>query len=977
MSRPLFRAKSGVMVRAVLPHGLSALPEPDVSVSADPEVWRDWMSAVWAVADVEVAVRHASPSFARAIDVLLERPLGQDAAGLREAALSLLSYVQRLRHRPMPFGLFAGVFEGRFGAAAAVRWGTQHRVLARADGEWLAAVTQRLEGTPEVRSRLRVVANSALRVRGERWVLPWQQRAREETGTAVREVSVLRTPAAETIDRLTRTPVSCQEVAAELARSCLELSVREVEEMLELLISRRVLLTGLEPASTDTDPLGHVVRVLEHAALPAGGDTGELATVLREIDTGVQDLNDPARPYDAADAQERRQKIERRMCQVADRPSPLDVDVLLDADLTIPRAVAWEAEAAAGVLARVSPEPYGSAAWIRYRDRFLDRYGEGVLVGLMDLLDPHTGLGLPEDFHGTTRAPLPDTADRDRLLMARAQRAVAGGGDLVLDEDLITRLGGPRRASATDVPAHLELLCSVHAADARSLDAGDFDLLVRRVSRGWGHFTGGRFTALFAQAPGAASPDGVLGTLARRPTGVHGALPAQLAFPTLLPRAVRVTRTRRLIPPLISLSEFREPDEPGLIPPGDLAVICHQGRLHLVSLSRRQIIEAAIPHPLQIEFQTPTVARFVDELQRGQSTRMITASGTLAAWDWGAVGRLPRLPRVRAGRSVLSPATWSLTHTGLPGREASHRAWEKAFAAWREETDVPRHVGLEYFDTPLRLDLDRPAHRELLRAQLEQRRPIGRLTLVEAAPPDAYGWCGGRAHEVVVLLSSTASRRPSPPLRHTPLAGREDVHVPGASRYLSARLALSSHAARHALLADHLPALATALPLGSQWWLTPQDTHGTPHTLLTVKVAGTAHAGPALHTLGVWLDALVSTGFVNGISLVPYRPHLGLWGSGRVLDAVEEVWAADTAVVARQHAHPSTPDVQTVLTAASIVAITAAVHQDHGAGMQWLSARPKPSTPSHSPNTCWSRPKRSSPRSVIGRRCAVLLPEPI
>ncbi len=97
------------------------------------------------------------------------------------------------------------------------------------------------------------------------------------------------------------------------------------------------------------------------------------------------------------------------MRQIVDRPAPLAVDVKLDADITVPRAVAWEAEAAASVLARVTPEPHGALAWNRYRDRFYRRYGEEALVPLMDLLDPHTGLGLPEDYHGTVRAPYQDT----------------------------------------------------------------------------------------------------------------------------------------------------------------------------------------------------------------------------------------------------------------------------------------------------------------------------------------------------------------------------------------------------------------------------------------------------------------------------------------------------------------------------------------------------------------------------------------
>ncbi|GHH25784.1 lantibiotic dehydratase [Streptomyces rubradiris] len=943
-SRPAFRAERGILVRSVLLHDLPIPPAPDLSTSGftEPPLWQHWVRQVWSIPQIAAAVRRASPGLGRQIDDLAEQPVG--AEEVRRLGLSLLSYVLRATWRPTPFGLFAGIAEGRFAAEARARWGEDHRTLARADGAWLAAVVQQLEADPDVRRRLRVVINNGVRARGDRLVLPWQQRALEAASTAVHEVTLRHTPAIQTIVRMTGTPVPYGKVAGELAAAHPDLGTTGGEELLDLLISRRLLLTSLQPPSTSKDALGHVVRELEAARVSPSAAAADVIAALRDIDAQLGCLNQQ-QPQVPAQAERQRATVTDRMRAIVDQPTPLAVDVALDAEVTVPHAVAWEAQAAAGVLARVTPEPHGTQAWIRYRARFRDRYGEGVLVPLMDLLDPHTGLGLPEDFHGTVRAPQPNTVRRDRLLMALAQRAVAEDRELVLDEDLVEELAGPEPATSADAPPHVELAVSVHAATAAGLNAGEFTLAVRRVSRGWGHLSGGRFAALLASQD---SPSDLLGMLARRPTSVHGALPVQLAFPPLLPKATRITHTPRLTAPLISLSEFRDTD-PSVIPPDDLAVICHHDRLHLVCLSRRQVLEAATPHPLQIECQTPAIARFLDEMQRGQSSRLIGSIGNLSAWDWGAARHLAVLPRVRVGRTILSPATWRLAHTGLPGSHATEKEWETAIAALRTRWRLPRNVRLELWDTWLRLDLDHAAHRALLRSRLERDLPLGQLTLTEAEPDDAYGWCAGRPHELITYLSSTAPRRPAPPLRTAPLAGRGQAHLPGASPYMAVRL-YCQRQTRHALLVDHLPALAPHLP-GAIWWLTPRDKDELPHTVLTIRLPDPAQAGRAMRTLGAWAGHLVDAGVVSDAVFAPYRPHTGLWGTGKTLWAAEEVLAADSAVIAHQHAHlyslPSSP----VLAAASVVAIAAGLHHGTTAGMRWLSAQPKPPAADRLPRT--------------------------
>lgn len=929
MGRAFYRAQRGILVRSVLHDGLPIPPAPaefDITPRTPPS-WLPWVRETWSIPQIADAVRYASPDLAREIDDLGGHLLGAESS--ERIGLALLSYVLRLRHRATPFGLFAGVSEGQFGPTAVTRWGQSHHEVSRADGLWMAAIVQQLEAIPEVRKRLRLTANNGLQVRGERLVLPWQPRSLDAAGTAVREVSIRQIASVRTAVQMASAPVPYREVVDKVIADHPDLTAVETEALLDLMISRRLLLTSLQPAGTETDVLGYVVRELFNSGAAQVGQAVELACALRGIDEEMRALNrqHPAPP----DTGRRRTALVTQMRQLADDPSPLTVDVLLDADVVVPRAVAWEAERAAGVLARVSPEPRGTLAWARYRERFRQTYGDGTLVPLQDLLDE---LGLPEDFHGTPRAPQPATMHRDKVLVALAQQAVADGRELLLDEETIYRLAGGSPPTAEDAPAHVELAAVVHAASAQDLESGDFAVEVRRVGRGWGHLSGGRFAALLAEQ---SSPSDLLGTLARRPTSVEGALPVQLSFPPLSPRAAPITRTPRLTAPLISLSEYRTAD-PDIIPLSDLAVTHHDSRLLLVSRSRGQVLEAAIPHPLQLECQTPAIARFLDELQRGQSSRLIGSFGNLAAWDWGAARHLAIRPRVRAGRSILSPTTWRLAHAGLPGQKASAAQWEDALATLRERWRLPDEVYLEYFDTRLRLDLNTAAHRALLRAQLERPRRLGELTLVEAEPESAYGWCGGRPHELIILLGSAATPRPAPAVDGAPTAHRADVHLPGASRYLSVRLHCQPHV-RPAVLVDHLPVLLYDLDHPT-WWITPHDQDDRPHSVLTLRLDHAADAAAALGFLGPWGSHLADTGLLNGFDLVPYRPHTGLWGENETLMAAEDVLAADSAAFAHQitHVRGLSPE---ALAAANLVAIAAGFHQDTERGLQWIANQPK------------------------------------
>ncbi|MFH8407597.1 lantibiotic dehydratase [Streptomyces sp. NPDC018019] len=921
-TRLRYQCEQSALVRSVHHAGITVPPWPGLADTspAGVERWAGWIGQVWGTAVVADAVRHASPGLAHELDALVADPAPGDAAVVSKLLLALAGYLLRLGHRAAPFGLFAGVCEARFGPRTSVRWGTGHRAVAQADGTWLTQVITTLVGLPEVRALLTLVTNSVAVVRGDRLVVPWRPRRPGERTTAVREVSVRHTPAVRAVLEMASAPVAYRDLARHLAEGSPEVDARTVCALLDELIAHRVLISCLHPPATEPDALGYLLDQLESVGVHQVPPAADPIAALRAVHGLMSEHN--RLPVSAG--RDRRRALADRMRANADVAEPLAVDLHLDAEVQLPRAVAWETEAAAAVLARLTPYPYGVPAWHAYRGRFLERYGPHVLVPLLECIDPVTGIGLPDGFHSAAPAPRSPLSSRDRRLLALAQQAVLEDRDIELDDHLIEHLavGDPARMQP---PPHTELLAELHSPSPAALDHGDFALVLRGVSRGYGHIAGGRFAALLAHDPAGA----LLTTLARPPAGLTGALPVQLAFPSLASGASHLARLPRLQQHLVSFSEHRSP-EPDTLTPDDLAVMCDGRRLHLLSRSRGQILDPSIPHSLQRQWHTPWLARFCEELARGH-TAVLTA--LVRAFNWGAAGALPVLPRLRHGRTVLSPATWALDRAALPGPDATPAAWEDAFAGLRARRRLPDAVLLEDFDQRLPLHLDDIGHLALLRHHLHRARHP--LALTEAPDERAWGWCQGRPTEIVTLLRSTTPPAPGPPVPADAPPPHPGGQVPGASPYLCVRLSGARRPSHDGVLRQ-LPILLADFAGIPRWFLPEQAAAMT----LVFRFPEDRAVGPALQLVGAWAARLVKSGGLGAMEVVPYRPHLGRWGSERQVKAAESCFTADSAAVLHQLLRVRGADSR-VLAAANAVAIAAGFCGDIDAGLRWLAAQPK------------------------------------
>ncbi|GGK13443.1 hypothetical protein GCM10010124_02500 [Pilimelia terevasa] len=877
---------NAVMLRAAVLSG--GYPLPTVPKADDLVGFRVWLGKVWGDSQVADAVEVASPALAervRAVQSGYDLTVRQRTRMVR----SVSQYVLRMNSRATPFGLFAGVAPVTLSSTSAVRWGSDHRVSSQVDAEWLSGIVRMLEQDTKLLRNLRVVRNNLCFLRGDRLVVPCTEHDSSESTTRPEEISVRLTKAVEVVLDAVDMPVPVGELAAKLSALAPAIPQDSIIAMLASLVRQRVLITELRAPTTCVDPLGHLIARVGQVPVPS-----HLASVVAGLQATQDALADHPAEVEAGRRRELRTTAVAAMAAIGPPRQALMLDLRLDVTVAVPTEVAKEAESSVAVLTRLSAHPCGFDIWIDYHNRFIERYGIGSLVPVLELVNPDTGLGLPARYHGSVLKPPPAASltGRDTALLELVQCAtLAGVHEVVLDDEAVERLTAPGWERA-QVAGHTELRFHLSAIDRESLSAGDFRLTIVGASRAAGTTTG-RFLHLF-DANDADQFRDAYRDLARVD---RDGLPVQVSAPPLFARTRNVVRNDEVLPDILALSEYDD-NPSSALKLADLAVSGDVNRLWLWSLSRSRSVEPTMFNALDFRHRAQPLARFLCEISQAHTV-------PVGKFYWGAAASMPYLPRIRYGRTIISPARWRLAPRDLDG------TFDIDPARWREERRLSRYVWLGNDDEVIRIDLHDADQRAILRWHVDR---LGDTSVTEAPSPQDAGWLDGHAHEIVVPLSATNGHSwPKP--THRPgcaLIHRDHAHLPGISRYLSLKLIATP--ARHAtIVCDHLAELTDAID-SVAWWLPYRDTES--HLRIRLRLPSSADYAQALEAAGAWTDRLSRAGLAQFMQVDSYHPETGRYGHGSAMLAAEQFFAADSQVAAAQLRSGVDP---TALGAASMV----------------------------------------------------------
>ncbi len=902
--------------------GLSG-PWPDLLTSGPGAARqrREWMARVWAIPDVADAIEAASPDLAaRLCDIVAGAPVATRQQ--QRVTLSLARYLLRLQYRPTPFGLLAGVAPARIAADLDVGGDGTARAVAGADDGWLATVISGLESIPELLARLTVRADPTWTARDGRVLIACQQHAGPDADGAPRQVSIRDTRAVRMVLTRARMPVSVSELISELASGCPKAQAGAAINLVTELVTSGVLVTCLRAPMTITDNLAHLndqLAAVSASTVPAAAQTVQ---ALREIGEGLV-------RHDTASVAARRQiraTAYQRMRQLSPACTrPVTTDLLAGRATGLPPSVAREAAKAAEALTRLTADPLGTGPWREYQARFLDRYGSGAVVRVMDLTDPYKGLGMPAGYRGTEPgAGLQELTSRDETILALAQQAALDrAAEISLSRDQLASLTLPGDPTA---PAHLDLCFQVHSPSRQALRDGKFTVAVVGLTP-----TGGAMNGRFLRLLEPLDRDRIMAEYAALPTLDPAAVHVQVSSPPLLARTGNVSRAPAVWPSVLSLAEHCADQAISL---DDLAVTADDRHMYLLSLRDGRRLEPITLNTVEAVHFTHPMARFLCELPRAR----VAVPGS---FPWGAARRLPYLPRIRFGKAILAPATWRISPAGLAGADKPWHEWACALEHLRERLAIPAAVYAGDGDRRLRLDLDQAAHLQLLHAS---HRPGQPLALREAPGPAELGWLDGRAHEITLTLAATRPA-PSPSRSQGSLADRG--RFPAAGPY--AVVTLHGHAR---LITVRLPDLLAAWdqkpPL---WWFARPGPPEQVRLWLPAREPG-IFADTAMK-VAAWAQELQRRGLLGHVQWDTDFPPASRTGPADVVNAAERAFAGDSRAAVAQLiwscAHgPS----EQALTVASILDLAISFTGSTPGGLQWIIATLEPGNPAcHPPRT--------------------------
>lgn len=806
--------------------------------------------------------------------------------------LSLLAtrraYNLRSRWRPTPHGAFAGITAVRTagrGEPAHLQLGAVHRARTVPSGTWLSAVADTLVADWGVLRRLRLTACNLVTQRGS--LLEHEWRARRVTARATQAVLFVMhrcTGGATTVDVIEevtrRWPVPESAAAA----------------MLIALVAGGFLLTDLLPLDIRSDPLGHLVGRLAHDD-PRRAPLHRLRELLAEADK--RPAGDPARlgalmrARDAADA----------ICQV-DRP--LTVDVAAEASVVVPSSLLREAARAASVLWQVTDYPHPLEEW---HEQFARRYGPGRLVPLLDATDPAIGLGLDTVGAGL-QAPEPDggSSRRNQALWSLAAWALSRGEtEVVLDEATIAELASNdlRRTP----PETAEIAVRVLRSGNGDFSASGWQLAVVPPGPEQAGAAIGRFADLLDAWPGKAETSN--GTLTAeiipRPR-VPGC--AALAVPA----GVEASRIPVGVPP-----------QDGDLQLADLCLVSDGRYLRCWSGSRQHFVRPVLysrlaPHLL------PPLARFL---------QLLGSAGKrpFRQWTWGLASTGPYQPRVRYGRTILSPARWTLP-PALVQAAGNQAQWHAALDAWRAAAvpAPPDIVDTDDADLRLPLELNRADDRELLRRYT--RRGLRAVLEPPGGTPSAQAVLKSReGRHVLDLIVPLQARhgdnpaiRPSLALAARPNSAADRQFQPGGPwlcLVVKAPVTCQDQVlVKLAALGDLVDEHADAW-----FWLRYADRHG-PHLRIRFHGDPVMINGRLLPALSAWCGDLIRCRLSGGFSIEPYERETERYGGPTAIEYAERVFTTDSQLALEMLTTTADPEQRLVAASMSAVAIIQAVAGD-------------------------------------------------
>lgn len=872
--------------------------------------------------EIEHALYVASGSLQLGIDRWKNNP--RDKKSL-QAERAIVRYFSRMAGRATPFGLFSGCSTGiaiETSASAetvrdqdpvadlALAGRLDYRLSCRLDFDYLDALTSALQQDRAIAEALPYWPSASLHRIGNSW------HYLESRVVGVNRSHHLVKVEADRYVNAVLEAASGGATAAQLAGLVRGLAEPEVTaqqafDYIHELISQGMLVSTLMPPVTGRPALDDLIAQMQlHSAAARGAMKAGLSAVAETLSSVRGRLADIERKGLTAAPQDYEAIAGELEALPAGTGAPaLDTSRLFQVDMVKPvrRAVLTgevldEIIHGVELLCRLYP-PIEIEPLKQFQSAFTSRY-DRAWVPLEEALDEEIGIGF--GYSGRESSPLlrglhfgaqeKQEATRDSsatLLRKLLKQSLAAGAEVALDpEDL-----PPLQIAAHALPDAFTAIAVLAAPSMEAVRQGGFQILLKALTGPSGVRTFGRFCHA---DPGLEQ---FVRLHLRQEESLHpGAVFAEIVYLPGERMGNVVCRPVLRDYEIVYMGRSGAPLDRQL-PLSDLLVSVQNDRIVLRS---KRLGKEIIPRMTNAHSfgnpKLPSVYRFLGHLQlQGVS---------VPNFLWEAAKNPDYLPRIRAGRVILSAARWHLSRDDI--QRISAREKSARFASMQElrrERRLPRWVTFEQADQTLPVDLDNVLSVDAFIHALKRSRQANLLELFPG--PDELcleGPEGRFCHELHVPLikrdnfrkNSAANKPGAEPRRETFLAalpqnvGRKARLLSPGSDWLFVKLYGGAAALDDALnLLAPIVQSAIERRIATQWFFIR---YRDPQLHLRLRFQGEPAGllGELMPRLSAECSPLLESGTLYKIQLDTYEREIERYGGLEGVLASERLFCADS-----------------------------------------------------------------------------------
>lgn len=835
---------------------------------------------------VKEAILLASPSLYFSLKKATEK---KDAISRKQFS-SLLRYLIRMSTRPTPFGLFSAVGFGVIDQVTKITLDARSELnkFSRLSLEWLYEIVSFLEKDIEIVRKCKVKSNAPIVSYANRLFLLSTRNI--DTGKN-NEQSIKKSLLTDFILKNSADWILYESLEHQLIKKFSDLNSEKLKAFLYEVFKNQFLISELSPSLLDSDPFATLLQQLRNI-------NPKKACSLQPLADLILDYNRLA-PGEGVDLLEKIQHI----CKIYGKEGKtygcsIQTDVAFPSVVSLSSKVAEEGAKAAAFLWKINPASPKASKLSKYHLQFVEKYGIARLIPFSDLINNNTGLGLPS-YISSNREMTDNVLESlrlERFLLKKFHEAIYFGEKevVITDSDIEKYVGN--RSKLMSPPVSMELFCEVLSKDQASIDQGDFQIVLSpsQLSQQLGS-SFGRFLHVLPKEAKNAISEAYLSEQKLEPEKIF----VELSWLPTSGRAANIAVGESLRNFVLIFPPNNE-NRKESIPIDDIYVGASHRGLYLFSKHLKRKIVLSRGNVLNQDLAAPPL-EFLLDISKGSAPLM-------QGVPWDQLDYLSYLPRLRYGKTYLSPARWHLRLKDLISKERpSKEKLKNPLLKWMKKWKVSRFVMVSYFDQYLLLDLTKDAH---LAELLENLIKTDTITLVEKISIEKSVWAksmeGPHFTEIVIPLLRNKSY-PSDQHVFSIESKRPEYSLFKSSDRIKE---LGSDWVYLKLFCDeniHQEFLQTAVStfinhihaqkICKQWfYIRYQENNADPHIRLRMNICPSRDLQKILAAIRKWTNYLMDNGWIKESSFHIYERELERYGGIDLIESAEKVFSADSQV---------------------------------------------------------------------------------